>query len=312
VPEPGEDDTERGYVDDTARGVAFMFGASAVLSFQDVLGKSLTGSYPVIEILAVRAFVAATVVLVTVHVRWGLASLRTDQLWAHAFRSACMLGAFLLYFQALKDLPLADATAIFFGAPLFMAVLARVLLREHLSLSRIGVLLLGFVGVLIVVHPTTDGVQPAALLVLAGSILYPLAMITTRSLSRHDPAHSMLAWTLVIQAFVAGTGAAFTWETPSVPAWGKMAAMGLLTILGHAGLILAFSKARVAVLAPVEYVALVFAAIFGFVVWGDVPQLAFWIGAPLIVASSILGTLVDRPPTRQLHDDVPAVPGVVG
>jgi drug/metabolite transporter (DMT)-like permease len=284
--------------DDAARGIALMFTATAVLSFQDVLGKSLAGRYPVVEMLAVRAVVASAIVLTVVHLRWGLASLRTNHLVAHLIRSSCMLGAFLLYYRALEDLPLADATAIFFGAPFFMAVLGRVILKETVSRQRLGVLVLGFVGVLIVVRPSPSGVEPAALLVLAGSFLYPLAMVTTRSLSRHDSPQSMVAWTMVIQAVVAGIGSTLVWQAPTGRAWIEMTALAVLGLVGNVGLILAFSRAPVAVLGPIEYVALVFAAIFGFAVWGDVPQLAFWIGAPLIIASSILGSLLSRTPPR--------------
>ncbi|MGD9796607.1 MAG: DMT family transporter [Acidimicrobiia bacterium] len=280
--------------DDVARGVALMVGATAVLSFQDVLGKSLAGRYPVIEMLAVRAVVASAIVLVVVHLRWGLGCLRTDHVLAHLLRSTCMLSAFLLFYRALADLPLADATAIFFGAPFFMAVLGRVILKEELSARRLAVLGLGFLGVLVVVHPTPDGVEPAALLVVAGSFLYPLAMVTTRSLARHDPPQAMIAWTMLIQAAVAGVGTAFVWEAPTSRAWLEMIGLAGLGLVGNVGLILAFSRAPVAVLAPIEYIALVFAAVFGLAVWGDVPPPAFWIGAPLIVASSYLGTRLSR------------------
>ncbi len=293
--------------DPVLHGVGYMFLATAALSLQDVLGKTLVERYPVIEVLAVRAVVGVVVVGGFVHVRWGLGSLRTRHLAVHLFRSSCLLGSFLLFYRSLRDLPLADATAIFFGSPLFMAILGRVVLRERLSRTRAVVLLLGFVGVLIVVHPSPDGVEPAALLVLGASFLYPAAAVTTRSLSRHDSAQSMLAWMLVLQTIAAGAVSAFVWESPTVGGWAAMSGIGILSIVGHAALILAFSRAPVAVLAPIEYLALVFAAVFGFAIWGDVPNVAFWVGAPIIVAASLIGTRIDRTPPKMVSDTCPDI-----
>jgi drug/metabolite transporter (DMT)-like permease len=283
-----------------------MIAAIAVLSLQDVLGKTLAERYSVFQMMALRSVIALVLALPIVHHYIGLGSIRTTHWKAHLLRSSCMLGAFLLYYRALRDLPLADATAIFFGAPFFMSVLSWLLLHEPIGARRFAALALGFVGVLIIVQPTGDGFKPAALLVLIGSVLYPLAVVTTRSLSVHDSPTTMLIWLLVAQTVISGLVTPSVWESPTSTAWAQLAGIAVLTLLGHLALASAFSKAPVAVLAPLEYSALVFAAVFGFVVWGDVPGTTFWIGAPIIVASSILSTLVGPPsvtPTDRRIDE---------
>jgi drug/metabolite transporter (DMT)-like permease len=176
-----------------------------------------------------------------------------------------------------------------------MSVLSWLLLHEPIGARRFAALALGFVGVLIIVQPTGDGFRPAAILVLIGSVLYPLAVVTTRSLSVHDSPTTMLMWLLVAQTMISGAVTPSVWKSPTGTAWMQLAGIAVLTLVGHLALASAFSKAPVAVLAPLEYSALVFAAVFGFAVWGDVPGAAFWIGAPIIVASSIMSTLIGPP-----------------
>jgi drug/metabolite transporter (DMT)-like permease len=269
-----------------------MLMAIGVLSLQDVLGKKLASDYSVFEMMALRSIIALVIAVPIVHYKFGLHSLRTTHWRAHLLRSSCMLGAFLLYYRSLRDLPLADATAIFFGAPFFMSVLSRLILGEPIGSRRFAALALGFVGVLIIVQPTGDGFKPAALLVLIGSVLYPLAVVTTRSLSTHDSPTTMLIWLLVTQTVISGAVTPTVWQSPTGTAWVQLLGIAVMTLLGHLALATAFGKAPVAVLAPLEYTALVFATVFGFVVWGDVPSAPFWVGAPIIVASSILSTLI--------------------
>jgi len=218
-------------------------------------------------------------------------------------RLAAMLGAIFLFFTALQELPLADATAIAFGAPFVMLALSGPLLGERVSRGAWGAVIVGFVGVLVVVRPG-GSFEPAALLAVAASVLYALGMLTTRHLGRTESVLSMLFWMIAGQCAIALLALPFVWEPVEAKHWPLLAALACLNLLGQLGLVRAFSLAPVAVVAPFEYSALLWAAVLGFVVFGDVPSARLWFGAAIIIGAGIYTTVRTRPRT----DPVP-LPG---
>ncbi len=278
---------------DVARlGVVCMVGSVTVLSGMDALGKSLVARYSVVEMIGIRGVGAVAILALLLGRRGRVAALHPGHPWVQLFRGGCLLGVFLLYYQALRTLPLAEGTAIFFGAPFVMTALSALLLHERVEPLRWLILVIGFAGVVVVVGPSTSGIQPAALLAAAGSVLYPLAMVVTRRLGNDEPATTTMAWSLGVQAVVAGIVTPFVWETPRGTDWLFLVGLTLAGLVGHFLLTHAFQKAPVAVLAPLEYSGLVLAACFGFVAFGDVPSGRFWFGAPLIVGAGVLGAFV--------------------
>ena len=137
----------------------------------DMVGKLVVENYPVAQMLALRSGIALLILVVITLQRGGLPPLPRAAVPAHLVRLAAMLGAIFLFFSALEELPLADATAIAFGAPFVMLLLSRPLLGEHVPRGAWGAVIVGFIGVLVIVQPGGD-VKPAALLAVGASILY--------------------------------------------------------------------------------------------------------------------------------------------
>ena len=266
----------------------------AAFAVHDMVGKVIVERYPVLQMLALRSGIALLILCAVVARRGGVPPIDRTVIGAHLVRLAAMLGAIFLFFTALRELPLADATAIAFGAPFVMLALSGPLLREHVPAGAWGAVVVGFVGVLVIVRPGAD-VEPAALLAVGASFLYALGMLTTRHLGRTESVLSMLFWMIAGQCLIALLALPFVWEPVEARHWPLLAALAALNLLGQLGLVRAFSLAPVSVVAPFEYTALLWAAALGFVVFGDVPSARLWFGAAIIIGAGIYTTLRTRP-----------------
>ena len=266
----------------------------AAFSAHDMVGKLIVEEYPVAQMLAMRAAVAWVLLLVVVRRQGGVPPLRRGSVVAHAIRLLSMLGAIFLFFTAIRDLPLADATAIAFGAPFVMLALSAPVLGERVPAGAWGAVAAGFAGVVIVVRPTGDGIEPAALLAVGASVLYAVGMLTTRKLGGTESELNLIFWMVSGQLLVALAVVPFVWEPVSLRHWPLVVALAVLNLLGQVGLTRAFARAPVSVVAPFEYVALLWAAALGFIVFGDVPSVRVWVGAAIIVGAGTYATLRTR------------------
>jgi drug/metabolite transporter (DMT)-like permease len=271
-------------------GVLSMLFGTAAFGAHDMVGKIVVERYPVTQMLALRAGMATLFLLPAVRRRGGFPPLNRGNLPGHGVRLAAMLGAILLFFSAVRQLPLADATAIFFVSPFVMTALSAPLLRERVPRAGWVAVAVGFVGVLVVVRPTGH-VEAAALFALAAGSLYPLGMVMTRRMSRTETVFALMFWMIVGQFVAAALTLPFVWEPVRPAHWLLIAVLAGLNLLGHVGVTHAFHKAPVAKLAPLEYSALVWAAVFGFLVWGDVPSARVWVGVAIIAGAGIYTTV---------------------
>lgn len=280
--------------DEVTVGVVSMALGVAAFSVHDMVGKLVVERYPVAQMLALRAGMALLFLLPVARRLGGIPRLHRGNAGGHAVRLVSMLGAIFLFFSALQRMPLAQGTAIFFGAPFVMTALSVPLLRERVPRAGWAAVVVGFAGVLVVVKPSAD-VEPAALLALAASLLYPVCMVMTRRMSSTETVFALLFWMIVGQFVFAALALPFVWEPVRPAHWLLIAALAALNLMGNAGITHAFHRAPVAVLAPFEYTALVWSALLGFAVWGDLPSARVWVGAAIIAAAGLFAALRARP-----------------
>lgn len=271
---------------DAAAGARAMVFGVAVFSVHDMVGKVVVEEYPVLQMLALRSGCALLILLVITLTRGGLPPLPRASLPAHAVRLVSMLGAIFLFFTALEELPLADATAIAFGAPFVMLALSGPLLGERVPRAAWVAVATGFIGVVIIVKPGGD-VRPAALLAVGASVLYAIGMLTTRRLGRTESVLSLLFWMIAGQFALGLVALPFVWHPVEARHWPLVAGLAVLNLFGQLGLVRAFANAPPSVVAPFEYTALLWAAALGFVVFGDVPSARLWFGAAIIIGAGL-------------------------
>ncbi|MCC5970022.1 MAG: DMT family transporter [Pararhodobacter sp.] len=283
---------------ETPLAIVTICAGVAFLVTNDALAKLLTERYPPIQILFLRNLIAVPIIAALVVGLLGPAALRTRHLRLHALRGLMMVTGAWLFFTGLVYLPLAEATALVFSAPIFITALSVPLLGEAVGWRRWGAVLLGFVGVMVIVQPGGAAFQMASLLPIATAVLYALFMISARWIGRAERLLTMMLFVMMFPMLYAAPMAIAFW-VPVLP--GDMVLFVAIAVLGSLGITLighAFRLAPAAIVAPFDYTALIWATGLGWLIWGDIPLVWTVVGAAIVVASGLIIILRERSPNR--------------
>ncbi len=268
-------------------GIASMMVAVAAMTIMDAVAKWLGQGYPIVEIVFFRFLFALAPILFIVWQGGGRPALRIGWGWGYLLRSAFGLGAIFTFFTGLRYLPLAEAFAIAFVAPLFVTALSVPFLGEKVGARRWGAVIVGFIGVLVITRPGAEAFQPAALLILAAALLYALAMLVTRRLARTESTPSILFFTTCLSLVVSAALLPFGWRSPSGEDLLLFALLGLIAGGGNYFMTQAYRHAPAAVVAPFDYTALIWGTIIGWLVWRELPGPHVWLGVAILVARGL-------------------------
>lgn len=268
-------------------GVAAVILGTACLAGMDASAKWLSQHYPIVEVVFFRNLLALVPVLVAVAFCGGLSALRMQNIPLQLARGACILGAMAFFFSALRDLPLADATALGFTAPLFVVLLSAPLLSERVSVGVWVSVILGFLGVLLINIEGLGAFQPAQLLPLGKALCFGLVLLLTRRMRHTETRASLIFWGTVIPLFGVAAAVPAVWIPPAMSHWPVLLTLGLLGGLSTVCLVVAYANAPAATLAPFDYTAIIWASSIGWLVWEDFPTAAVWGGTLLIVIACL-------------------------
>lgn len=266
--------------------VGFMLLTMLMFVAMDTIAKYLSESLPTGQVVWARYVFNALVLLAIVNRRIGV-HLHTQRPWLQLFRAAVLLVTTAFFFLGLRYVGLATASAIMFVSPLIVTLLSAPVLGEAVGWRRILSVLAGLVGALIIFRPGSDALGLAALLPLAAAFGYATYQLATRVVSRSDSTMTTLCYTASVGAVLSNLALPFGWIWPTPQQWLWMAAMGALGCIGHFTLIRAFTLANAAVAAPFTYTALIWATLFGYLTFGDLPDLWTVVGAAVIVAAGL-------------------------
>ncbi len=271
-----------------SRGILTICAGVAFLVLNDAIAKMLTDRYDPIQIIFLRNLIALPMIASAVFLLRGPQALRTRHLGLHALRGLLMLLGAYLYFTSLSFMPLAEATALVFSAPIFITALSVPLLGEAVGWRRWSAVLLGFIGVLIVVQPGGSAFQPASLLPVGVAVLYSVFMISARWIGPGEGMWTMMLFVVLFPMIYAAPFAFWVWAPVQAEDLWLFVAIAIFGSLGITLIGQAFRLAPAAVVAPFDYTSLVWATALGWLIWGDV--LALWtiVGALIIVASGII------------------------
>jgi drug/metabolite transporter (DMT)-like permease len=269
------------------RAIATICVGVLCLVVNDAIAKWLIAHYSPLEVVFVRNLFAAPLTAAIVLSVVGSAGLRTRHLWAHALRGLLLVGGAYTFFLALKALPLAEATALFFAAPIFITALSVPLLGEHVGWRRWAAVIVGFAGVLIIVRPGAVAFEPASLLAVATALLYALAMIGVRWIDRSESIWTMMFYVVLFPMLFSGLAVAPQWQTPQLSHLPVFLGMALFATLGMTLVSHAFRLAAAAIVAPFEYTALIWASLLGWLFWSEIPEIWTYGGAAVIIVSGI-------------------------
>ncbi len=266
-------------------GIGLMLFGVFMFSFGDALGKFLVGTYSVGQLLWLRA--CAALVLLLPMIWQGRATFRNlERPWLQLLRVTLSTTEVAAFFLATVYLPLADVITYYMACPIFVTALSGILLREKIGWRRWSAVIIGFCGVLIALNPSADTVSWPALIALAGSTSFAFLMLITRSL-RATP-DIVLASTQFIGTFALGAlMAPFGWVAPDISSLGLFALAGGISVSALMCVNRSLKLAPASVVVPYQYSMIVWAVMFGYFVFGDVPSAATIVGAAIIIAAGI-------------------------
>ncbi|NDU99681.1 DMT family transporter [Pseudoroseicyclus tamaricis] len=306
-------------------GIALILLGTAAISVNDMLIKALSGGYPLHQMVFARSVLGLVFTLTLLQYEGGWRALKTRRPGLHLVRGLCLVISNMAFFAALAALPLAEATALFFVAPLFITLLSIPVLGEKVGPLRLSAVAVGFLGVLIMQRPWAGGEElHASRLVLAlpllAALTYAGTMVLTRRLGADMPAAAMAIYTqciflVVAVAFylAAGDGRFAEGQTNEsllfllrAWVWPEGRDLWLFVGLGFcSGLVgyclaAAYRAADAATIAPFEYAGLPLAVFWGWAVFGTLPAPVTWVGMALILASGVFVYLRERRRGREV------------
>jgi drug/metabolite transporter (DMT)-like permease len=278
----------------SSTGIALKLGATLNFSLMYAVIK-LAGSWPVSEVIFFRSAFALLPVLVLSAWNVGsLAAIKTERPLFHILRSIAGCISMFLNFAALQRLPLADITGFSFVAPIFAVVLAALFLRERVGPYRWAAVLAGFGGVLLMIEPhggvlhlLRAGFSSGASLALMGAALSAFVVIFIRQMSTTERSEAIVFWFMLTCAAVSGVATLWSWKTPDWEALAWLVLAGLLGGVGQLCMTFCYRYAEPSLLAPFDYVAMVWAVALGFFLLGEVPKPLVMMGAGVVVLAGL-------------------------
>jgi drug/metabolite transporter (DMT)-like permease len=277
----------------TLAGIGMMLLGILLFSLNDVMGKWLVATYTVGQLLLIRS-AAALAVLAPFVVKQGvMRTLKPERPRLQLIRA--VLGSIEsgLFYLAVSYLPLADTMTIWMAAPVWVVVLAALILGEKVSAGRWLAVLAGFVGVVVTLAPSGASLSMPALVALLGSVLFAMLMIAGRSL-RGTPDVTLVGWQTFGTLLLGAALVPFGWVTPTLIDTGLLALLGIVAMVAHLCVTRSLKLAEASVVVPYQYTLIVWALVFGWLVFADWPTPQMLAGAGLIVAAGLALIVMER------------------
>jgi len=269
------------------RGALWMIGAAFGFTINNALVKALGQSgVPAFEIAFARAAVSTLAILPLLW-RAGPGILATRHPGIHLVRAFAGGGAMICGFYAVTKLPLAEVTALSFTTPLFVVLLAVLLLREPVRWRRWSATLAGFLGVLIMVRPGAEAFDPAAIVALGMALGIAIATTLLKRFPEGESHVAMLFYFGLAAMLMTIAPAIATWRAPSATEGAMLVAVGVLGLASQALMIRAFRAGEATFVAPFDYSKLLLAGLIGFTLFGEVPDRWTLVGATVIVGATL-------------------------
>ena len=259
-----------------------MFLFSAV----DTGAKFLTDGLHPIQITWSRqlGLLAGAMVLLALH---GRVLLQTAHPRLQVARGCVAAGSATLFIVAVTYVPLADAVAVSFVAPFLVTLMGAFILREPVGMRRWIAVLLGFVGTLIIIRPGMGAIHPAALLVIVAAAFFAIRQIISRALADTDSTATTVIYTALVGSAILTLPLPFVWRTPTAEEWMVLVFIAVVAGIAETCVIMALQMAMAVVVAPMQYTLMVWGTIYGFLVFGQLPDFWTWTGTAVIIATGL-------------------------
>jgi drug/metabolite transporter (DMT)-like permease len=289
-------------------GIALTLIGMLMFSANDTLGKWLVETYSAGQVLLIRSF-AAFVVLLPFLWKIGFREIIRPQRPGLQFaRAALATGDAFFFYWAVAYMPLADAMTYWMAAPIYVAALSSLILGEKVGWRRWTAICIGFLGVLIALRPSAATLTLPAFLCIAGSVAFALAIMLSRTL-RGTPDASLVFYQMLAAIVLGLVMAPFQWKaTPTLVDFGLLSFLGVVAMVAHVCVARSLKYAEASTVMPFHYSLLVWAVVFGYIFFGDIPHPAVVVGGLLIVAAGLFIFFREQSLGRRASKEVLAAP----
>jgi drug/metabolite transporter (DMT)-like permease len=276
-------------------GILWMMLAMASYSFLDAQTKYLSDHMPVLQVAWARSFGMFVVVGLVLWPRHGLGIYRTRRHGLQLGRGVMVLGSAATFILAISYVPLADAAAITFVGPILITALGALVLKEETDGRHWIVLVIGLLGTMVVIRPGLGVFQPEALIAFGSVAMFACFQLAARSLGTTDDVRTTISWTALVGAVIMTAVLPFVWTTPTDPLVILMfCTLGVWGGLGEYAMIKAITIAPIATVAPFQYTMILWATLYGFSMFGDLPDVWTLAGAGILIATGLYSFYRDR------------------
>jgi len=271
-------------------GALFVLSSSLIFAALAALIKVVSTSLTNEMIVFFRNLCALIFILPWIWYSRPLGGVKTAFFQLHLLRSLAGLGAMYCFFYAIAYLQLSEACLLASTAPLFIPVIAYVWIREPVAQKVRGAIIIGFIGIVLILKPGLRVFQPIAIVGLAAGAFVALAMVSIRRMSTSEPTIRIVFYFTVLGTLISAVPLVWSWQSPQPKIWWLLVLIGLFAAVGQILLTKGYSIAPAAQVGPFTYGNVVFAAVLGWLFWGESLDSMTWVGAFLICIAGIITT----------------------
>jgi drug/metabolite transporter (DMT)-like permease len=292
-------------------GVLLMLLGMLMFSLNDVMGKWLVSTYSVGQVVFIRSIAALIVLAPFLWFNGPAKIVEVDRPWLQAARVILSTAEVFAFYFAVVYLPLADVMTYWLAAPIYVAAVSPFVLKEPVGWRRWTAIIVGFIGVVIALEPSSQALTPQAIISILGSMFFAFMLLLGRSL-RGTPDTTLVFWQIVGAGLAGLVAVSFEWTPVSLRDLVLLALLGVVAMLAHVLVNRALKLADAATVAPLQYTLLFWAILFGWLVFGDVPRVSMLVGSGFIIASGLFIFFREQQLKRQGKLEAPAETVVTG
>jgi drug/metabolite transporter (DMT)-like permease len=270
------------------RAALWMAGWLALMLIVVIAGRETTRELNVFQIMEVRSVLGFFLLYPLIHINGGFAAMKTSRPLQHIGRNLVHYAAQLGWFFALTLIPLGQVVAIEFTMPIWTAILAASFLGERITVWKVTAIVLGVVGVIVIVRPTTGAINPGQLIALVAAVGFGISVAMMKSLTRTETTLTIIFWMLVIQAAAGFFPALYVWKSPSLYLWGWMAVIAFCGTFSHYCMARAMLYADATIVLPMDFLRVPLTATIGWLIYSERLDRFTVLGAALILLGNLL------------------------
>jgi drug/metabolite transporter (DMT)-like permease len=277
------------------KAALWMAGWLSLMLIVAVAGRETTRELNVFQIMEVRSVIGFFMLYPLVYRSGGFAAMKTSRPLQHVGRNLVHYGAQLGWFFALTLIPIGQVVAIEFTMPIWTAILAASFLGERMTVWKITAIVLGIVGVIVIVRPSTGAINPGQLIALAAAVGFGISVAMMKSLTRTESTVAIIFWMIVIQGSAGFFPALYVWQWPSAYAWGWMVVIAFCGTFSHYCMARAMLHADATIVLPMDFLRVPLTATAGWLLYSEQLDRFTVLGAILILTGNLLNLKAPSP-----------------